>query len=182
MTAPTPHRDAVYTGIGSRSTPADICGIMTNMASFLAKAGYTLRSGGAEGADLAFESGATKKEIFLPWKGKRDGIVLSPEMQDAAMKIASRHHPFWPNLKGTSRLIHARNVAQVLGADLASPTHFVICWTVDGEFKGGTAMAMSVAKERDIPIFNLWNGALSTWRCVMEWAAMLSAAPPPEGG
>lgn len=58
----------IYTGIGSRETPPEIQEIMTNYARKLDKLGFILRSGGAMGADTAFEKGSTNKEIYLPWK------------------------------------------------------------------------------------------------------------------
>lgn len=48
----------IYTGIGSRETPPDILELMTKIARFMFKQGFTLRSGGADGADSAFEAGA----------------------------------------------------------------------------------------------------------------------------
>ena len=59
-----------YAGIGSRSTPIDILFGMRKYASLLEKNGYTLNSGGAQGADTAFFDGVTdamKTQIFTPW-------------------------------------------------------------------------------------------------------------------
>lgn len=47
-----------YAGIGSRQTPDDILELMHRIGSTLAINGFTLRSGGAVGADTAFEQGA----------------------------------------------------------------------------------------------------------------------------
>ena len=61
----------VYTGIGSRETPLEYIQLFIRIAEYLASVGYTLRSGGANGADLAFEIGCDnkqgKKEIYIPW-------------------------------------------------------------------------------------------------------------------
>lgn len=51
-----------YTGIGSRETPQEIQNLMFKIAQKL-DSKYILRSGGADGADLAFEKGSSKKEI-----------------------------------------------------------------------------------------------------------------------
>jgi hypothetical protein len=74
--ATTEHQDGsrFYTGVGSRDTPEEVLSVMRTLAKCLARAGYTLRSGGAEGADAAFESGAqevpqAKMQIYLPWRG-----------------------------------------------------------------------------------------------------------------
>jgi predicted Rossmann fold nucleotide-binding protein DprA/Smf involved in DNA uptake len=48
-----------YAGIGARSTPPQILSVMTRLASKLEGMGYTLRSGGAAGADTAFERGVS---------------------------------------------------------------------------------------------------------------------------
>ena len=57
-----------YTGIGSRNTPADMMLTIAKVGFALGSLGYTLRSGGAQGADTAFEQGASTaqapKEIF----------------------------------------------------------------------------------------------------------------------
>lgn len=59
-----------YTGVGNRDTPHEYLEKMTALASLLEKEGCILRSGGAEGADTAFENGVRSlynKEIYLPW-------------------------------------------------------------------------------------------------------------------
>jgi predicted Rossmann fold nucleotide-binding protein DprA/Smf involved in DNA uptake len=59
-----------YAGVGSRQTPENILHLMTRIAMRMAELGWVLRSGGAKGADYAFEKGAgDKKEIYLPWRG-----------------------------------------------------------------------------------------------------------------
>ena len=71
-----------YAGIGSRKTPPSILRIMEHWADTLARDGWVLRSGGAPGADSAFERGALAgtTQIFLPWPGfeGRDGISRDP--------------------------------------------------------------------------------------------------------
>lgn len=59
-----------YTGIGSRSTPQNILRLFESLAVTLADEKNVLRSGGAEGADTAFEFGAFScdAEIYLPGK------------------------------------------------------------------------------------------------------------------
>lgn len=62
-----------YTGVGSRETPRDVQAVMYKFAQKMALHGAVLRSGGADGADTAFELGCDKqqgkKEIYLPWQG-----------------------------------------------------------------------------------------------------------------
>ena len=152
--------DRFYTGIGSRETPPTFCVIMTNSARQLARAGYTLRSGGAPRADLAFEAGAgEQKRIYLPWPGFNgsDSPLHTFDAQTTARAeaIAAAHHPRWSRLSDAAKKLHARNVHQVLGDDLASPSEFVICWTAGGKLQGGTAQALRIALAYKIPIINL---------------------------
>ncbi len=44
---------------------------------------------------------------------------------------------------------------QVLGQDLATPSHLVIAWTPSGALSGGTTTALRLALEWAIPIINL---------------------------
>lgn len=155
-----------YAGIGSRETPDQVLGLMTKLGTRLEELGLILRSGAADGADSAFEQGVqnpTKKEIFLPWNGfsgrssMEPGIVIqaskSTELQ--AMEIAATHHPMWEACKPGARMLHTRNVYQVLGIDLFSPSSFIVCWTVRGLGAGGTGQAIRIAKHYDIPVFDL---------------------------
>lgn len=138
-----------YAGIGSRETPADVLQLMYELGAWLARQGYTLRSGGAEGADSAFEQGAlsvagARAEIFTP-------MDATPE----ALRLASEIHPNWNACTSYARKLHARNCFQVLGRTLDDPVTFVVCWTRGGQPVGGTATAIRLAERNGIPIFNL---------------------------
>src|SRR5882724_10418228 len=103
-----------YAGIGSRETPLAICQAMTMIAMEHSGAGYTLRSGHADGADMAFEAGASLKEIWLPWlgfNGSDSKLLPSPE----AFVMAEKYHPAWQKCSHAARKLHARNCHQVLG-------------------------------------------------------------------
>lgn len=147
-----------YAGIGSRETPKDVLIVFEKVAAFLSNNGFILRSGGAEGADKAFEIGCDgvngKKEIYLPWKGfegsNSDLIVNNPK----AFKIAKQFHPYWYNLSQGAQKLQARNSHQVLGEDLNTPSKFIICWTKNGNGSGGTGQAIRIAKYWNIPIFD----------------------------
>ena len=144
-----------YAGIGSRLTPDDILEMMTKIAEGLSR-NYILRSGGADGADSAFERGAKDKKIsYLPWpnfnKSKERYITVTSK----AMKMAGEFHPAWDYLSYGARKLHARNCYQILGEDLSTPADFVICWTPGGKEIGGTAQAIRIAKSYNIKIFNL---------------------------
>ena len=63
----------VYAGIGSRQTPQAVLDTMERIGRSMARHGWTLRSGAADGTDAAFEAGAERergpREIWLPWPG-----------------------------------------------------------------------------------------------------------------
>ena len=147
-----------YTGIGSRTTPLDVTRRMTAIAKERAARGEVLRSGGADRADLAFEEGAgDRKEIYLPWRGfngsRSDLFHTSPE----AFEIAASIHPAWRYCSPGAQKLHARNVHQVLGRNLRTPSMVVICWTPGGGEVGGTRTAIVLARQRGIEVVNLWG-------------------------
>lgn len=156
-----------YAGIGSRRTPPDVLRRIRAVAARLAARGFSLRSGGADGADTAFEDGAAgserASEIFLPHAGfnGRTSVLSTPS--EEAVAIASAVHPLWSKLGDKERLFHARNSHQVLGADLRTPVDFVVAWTADGaeceadrsRETGGTGQAIALADRWRIPVFNL---------------------------
>lgn len=161
-----------YTGVGSRETPPEIIKKLRFIAHWLARNGFILRSGAADGADTAFEQGcdhvAGGKKIYLPWKNfsRRFDIRFVP-ISDAAYELASTLHPAWIHLKPGMQSLHARNTYQVLGEFLDSPSDFTVCWTADGaetleaitKKTGGTATAIRLSLLKGIPVFNLRNEA-----------------------
>lgn len=156
-----------YTGIGSRNTPTSVLTNMKLLAVRLADNGYILRSGAAAGADSAFELGCDeatgKKEIYLPWLGFNDNPSPLYEQHPNCFKVAAELHFAWKHLKPSVHKLMARNVHQVLGKDLHTPSDFVICWTPDGcttieqytTKTGGTGLAIALASVNNIPVFNL---------------------------
>ena len=164
----------IYAGIGSRDTPEAICREMTQIAEYLDGRGFTLRSGGARGADDAFERGAGNREIYLPentFNGRRadrgnciDASRL-PNWIDA-LALAERHHPNWAAVMRSRNApsLMGRNAYQILGADLKTPVNFVVCWAENTQFDGqgqicdvdgGTGLAVRLAYAHQIPVYNL---------------------------
>lgn len=148
-----------YAGIGSRETPMEMLGLMTLLGFHLALQGWTLRSGGAPGADTAFEMGAinalheegvVRPEIYLPWEGFEDRykFVALKEPQPEAVEIAKEFHPAWDKLRQGGQKLMGRNVHQMMGPNVNKPTYntFVICWTPGGKGGGGTGQALRIAK------------------------------------
>lgn len=151
-----------YAGIGSRKTPEDIRHLMTQAATQLSYHDLILRSGGAEGADTAFEQGADRylKEIYIPWNGfngrytNNVGVIV-PHVSEEAYDLARFHHPNWQACSAGARKLHIRNCFQILGADLKTPALFVLCWTPGGMGTGGTGQAIRLATYHDVPVFDL---------------------------
>lgn len=173
VSAPTGY---YYAGIGSRETPPGVRAYMRWLAVELAKDGMILRSGGADGADAAFEEGCDEaggqKEIYVPWKGfngrevkglKNSVWLPSLLARDEAMKF----HPAWHRLSDGSKKLHARNTHQVLGQYLDKYSRFVLCWTPNGKGGGGTGQAIRIAKYYAIPVFDFGN--IATRRTFDEW-------------
>lgn len=157
-----------YTGVGSRNTPDDILLEMRLIAKRMSEKLFIVRSGGAQGADTAFQAGAgPDTEIYLPWNGfnnlnDRDGTHLCAKTlynYQKAMYIASMHHEAWEYLKDSHKALHARNVYQVLGHNLDNPSQVLICYAEpDGitKVKGGTNTAVSIAHQYNVPVYNLF--------------------------
>lgn len=153
-----------YTGIGSRNTPSDILLIMSSIGKLFNDT-YTLRSGGAEGADKAFEKLVTNKDIFLPWKGFNNNLSELYDQTELSSVIAREHLPHYQYIKHSFKKLMNRNVHQVLGMNCDRYSDFVICWTPDGAEKydevsnvtGGTGLAIKIADHYNIPVYNLKN-------------------------
>lgn len=144
-----------YAGIGSRETPKEVLDMMSKISLYLEKNGYILRSGGADGADSAFEKEISKKQIFLPWKNFNNNPSPLFRISEEAKDIAKKFHPYFDNMKQGAQKLHSRNVYQVLGENLNEPVDFVICWTKNGGESGGTGQALRIAREYKIKIYNL---------------------------
>lgn len=148
----------IYAGIGSRTTPPEVLKKMEAAGRAMAVLGFTLRSGGAEGADEAFERGCDlrngAKEIYLPWQHFRKNPSPLFGSTKEARAIAKQYHPNWEVLGDRARDFMGRNSFQILGRDLQTPVTFVLCWTPGGKTIGGTGQALRIAEDRGIPIIN----------------------------
>ena len=165
----------VYAGIGSRRTPADVLARMRQIASGYGRAGWMLRSGASPGADKAFLAGALAggghAELFLPEPGfEREAwieaeasgaVAVTTAPSEEAYALAATLHPRWAELSAHEQALLARDCHQVLGADLATPSRFVICWAAGGSRDGagmyeeGTGQALRLAARCGVPVFNL---------------------------
>lgn len=134
-------------------------------------------------------SASSFMEIYLPWKdfNGRDsnatGYYTLSEMSNKydARSIARAIHPKWvlddkveqgeiiaprnwmPMRQG-AKYLHTRNVYQLLGQDLNTPSRFVLCWAEPKcadrrteEVKGGTGTAVKLGIDNGVEIINLYH-------------------------
>lgn len=171
-----------YTGIGARKTPPDILKVMETLAWHLAAKGWTLRSGGAGGADSAFEKGvirytqdqdiyptAKHANIYIPWRSFKDidplhkdmyvySDIVDKHVRMNAEVTASMIHPNWDACSRGAKALHTRNIFQVLGHwQVEKPSRFLVCWApISGDsITGGTRSAVELAKSKGVEVFNL---------------------------
>jgi len=161
-----------YTGIGSRAAPGYILDMMKEIGTMNALKGHILRSGGAGGADTAFENGHKQvtsdhmeiyihKEGFMGRSSKESCVYLGTCIN--SMILAKKHYlppkeaPWatWDKMKSYTKGLMARNGYQVLGRNLDTPSIYTVCWTKDAEHVGGTRQAMYVSEAYDVPVYNL---------------------------
>lgn len=152
-----------YAGIGSRETPHAVLQQMYLIAQQLAP-NWLLRSGHADGADTAFELGALdakgELEIFIPWFGfngapMNDKRYIRPRATQELADFAASFHPAWHKCSDPAKLLHMRNVCQVLGEHGDDPVDLLICWTRQGYGNGGSGQAIRIARAYNIPVFDL---------------------------
>ena len=165
-----------FTGVGSRETPTEILALMRNYSRIMTLKGWSFRSGGADGADTAFAQGwcdayaeddsVPNGEIYLPWNGfnylnNRSincVLVTDKEIIEQAQNFLKDIHPAFSKLTRGSLALHTRNVFQVLGSDLQTPSQGLIGYAAldsKGEPKGGTRTAIKLAEQHGVKVRNL---------------------------
>lgn len=145
-----------YTGVGSRSARfhPKLMDKITAIAKRNSELGLMLRTGDACGADMAFTKGEPHPAIYTV-----DSFYALPEyIEREAYNMAESIHPAWHRCSDYAKRLHARNCLQVLGPDLETPSEFLICWTPQGQDVGGTRTAIVLARNNNIPVFNLYYG------------------------
>lgn len=155
-----------YAGVGARATPSNILSIMegVGVCNALGKNKNNqvlqLRSGGAQGADSAFEKGCDSingpKQIFRP-QDKIPKWCYEMVTEYCTEAPLSRMKPFVQNLL-------ARNMMQILGPNGDDPVKYVMLWVPGPDAcasgMGGTRYAARCAADHNIPILNLYNNEL----------------------
>lgn len=155
-----------YAGIGSRKTPPKVRDQMTLLGTMLEERGFTLRSGNADGADQAFALGVERAaDIWLPDANFNKefrkvkpfhNYIVGGGSDIEALKSVIEFHPAPDRLTPKGCLFMARNYRQVIGLNEPN-SEFVIAWTPEGKFAGGTAQAMRIAKKYNIQVVNMFG-------------------------
>lgn len=160
-----------YTGVGSRKTSPDDLELLQRVGERMAALGYTLRSGAAEGADMAFQQGACQvnqnlTEIWLPWGDFNSNSRLEGNYQTVSedqVKHAGKRFeslailPQWKNMKNSVQMLHGRNYYQVVGVD-GRPNSRVCIYAApekNGQVFGGTRSAVLLSRYLGIPTLNV---------------------------
>lgn len=158
----------VIAGIGSRETPKHILKEMKTIGEWCRINGITVRSGHADGADWAFESGAQDLCVaYIPWNGFNshfisDATLVMPEFTKEVMELAEKFHPSWEKLTHGAKKLIARDGFQILGSDLKTPANMIVCWTKGGKAVGGTGQAIRIAESNNIPVTNMFFDIFNT--------------------
>lgn len=172
-----PRQYQLYTGIGSRGISGTEALQLIELSKVLSSHGWLPRSGHAIGTDYVIELGArygwrsdeVGPEIFLPYDGFNGGDSKTDPwlfdttklpLYEEAKQLARTIHPNPDALKGFALAAHTRNVFQVLGADLKSPSSFLLVCAdpvskKSQNVKGGTGTAVRIALEHGIKVYNL---------------------------
>ena len=169
-----------YAGIGSRETPKDVCNKMTEIASLLEKQDFVLRSGGADGADHAFEIGISDPlmmDIYLTYinfnnkSGSKYIFISNSDHSNYKAAYESlKYHPRGFNMSHGTKVMMIRNYFQACGLVNQSNSSFVICWTPKGANgytikttyeDGGSGQCIRIAAAHNIPVYNLKDSRYS---------------------
>lgn len=171
------------TGVGSRDISIDEYDLLFDIIYHIAGLGYVLRSGDASGSDNACQLGYLQAykdgfigapyEAYVAWNSwranprtKLSWLIYPGQLRDwrRAELTMNWIHPAANKLRRGGRALHTRNIFQVLGLDLNTPsTGLVCCADADrnGVPKGGTRTAWVMARRRDIPCLNIRYACLN---------------------
>ena len=170
----------IITIVGSRETPTNYLQEIQSLAKLARDRNWIIRSGKAPGADTYAQLGGqsssnpTPMEIYIPWKGfgsdihynplaselsdNYDILVNNPDITSKAFVIARGIHDNFDSLSQGSKGLHIRNVYQVFGKELNTPSNLVLCYAkvIGNNPQGRTATAIKLAKLFNIPVINMF--------------------------
>lgn len=149
----------IFTGIGSRLIDSKHINLLYKIACLLEQDGWKCRTGDASGSDSVFRDAyiSNPKNIYV-----FSARAVQLDLYTTANRAREIMYKYHPNPKAVSyskfsEYLLTRDVYQVLGPSLREPSKIVICYTSNGELKGGTAMAIRIANAYGIPVLNIGN-------------------------
>lgn len=154
--------------IGSRKPPERIANIAVKIGRALNERGIRAYSGGAPGMDshFLFDYSPDNRCIILPENGFNGLFANGKDIIDFqdlnTRKAADEARKVAGNFDTQNEYVqrrYARNTIQVLRENLDNPTDFVLFWAEEREgcVKGGTAIAVRLARLYSVPCFNLFK-------------------------
>lgn len=154
--------------IGSRKPPERIANIAVKIGRALNERGIRAYSGGAPGMDshFLFDYSPDNRCIILPENGFNGLFSNGKDIIDFrdlnTQKAADEARKVAGNFDTQNEYVqrrYARNTIQVLRENLDNPTDFVLFWAEEREgcVKGGTAIAVRLARLYRVPCFNLFK-------------------------
>ena len=155
------------TVIGSRNITKEEEERLFKLAKLYHDRGYTLRSGGAAGADSIINQ-FKNVEIIIPWNGfnglRHDGrrVFVLDQLKDnaRARELVIKIHPAPKKLSEGAMKLHMRNIYQVTGVHGVHKRNLSegVLYVADehrGRVKGGTATAVHLAKKLKLKVHNI---------------------------
>lgn len=148
----------IFTGVGARTIPSNIFKILYDIGVNLMADDWICRTGTADGSDMAFRESYMDRPLHLEVYAPGDILNNKFGNADLAKSIVKNYHPYYDRIQcAFSQALLARNIYQVLGSDLNTPSEIVFCYTDNGLIQGGSAIAIRIAQHYGIPIVNLGN-------------------------
>lgn len=168
-----------YTGVGSRGVSGEISRLQAKIGRTLAIKGFTLLTGGAIGSDYNFLEGSSRIDQSLSqvWRPtNQDGSLSEGKVpfgkphisvfyiqEDDFQKareylISNKILPYFDKMDVYAQWLHARNYYQVFSTYDIAPSEFVVYYAKEwnGVVEGGTRTAVGIARNEDIPTYNLF--------------------------
>lgn len=179
----------IIAGIGSRKTPEKTLEDIRAIGELCRSLKVFVRSGHAEGADMAFEEGAKEYTlVYMPWHDFGPKKKAAPARnyiyfddtpaisKKLAMESVDKFHPAPHHLKWGGRVCLARDFFQVMGTSGKAPVSCIVCWAEPkgkgyDEVKGGTGQAVRIARANGLPVFNLHEVPATE---VMDWISLVA--------
>ena len=162
-----------FTGVGHRVIPMAVRSFLFEAGAIMSANGYKGYSGIASGSDTCFQKGCESVGgeflALRPFSGYGETSVSLntitvnvEELQNyqEARYIASLIHPIWKELSYKVQSLHTRNVYEVIGLDLESPTDIFLMYAKVSSattVEGGTNTAYQLAREFNIKTLNFFK-------------------------